>query len=144
MENRDIKFRALCNYDETSGMVYFEAAQCDNGVFCMPNPNNIQHIHEYLSPLMQYTGLKNKAGKEVFEGDILRFPAKDDWEKINYISYEVFFHDGGANSDYNIGYSINRMHYHGSACGGYIPSFKPKTINKMETIGTIYSNPTLI
>ena len=73
MMNREIKFRALCDYDDTNGMVYFEPAKCDNGVFCMPIQNNISHIDEYLSPLMQFTGLEDAEinGKEVWEGDII-------------------------------------------------------------------------
>jgi uncharacterized phage protein (TIGR01671 family) len=94
--------------------------------------------------LMQFTGLKDKNGKDIYEGDILREPAKDEWDKINYACFEVFFHDGDANSDYNIGYSMNRTHYHGSVCGGYVPSFKPKSTCIMEVIGNIYENANLL
>lgn len=94
--------------------------------------------------LMQFTGLKDKNGVDIYVGDILRQPPKDQWEEINYSCYEVFFHDGDMNSDYNIGYSIGRCHHHGSVCGGYIPSFKPKQVSKMQIIGNIYFNPELI
>jgi len=94
--------------------------------------------------LLQCTGLKDKNGELIFEGDILREPAKDDWGKINYSCFEVFFHDGDMNSDYNIGFSMGRCYHHGSVCGGYIHSFKPKTVSKMEIIGSIYSNPELL
>jgi uncharacterized phage protein (TIGR01671 family) len=92
----------------------------------------------------QFTGLLDKSGTKIFDGDILRFPAKDEWDKINYSCFEVFFHDGDANSDYNIGYSMNRMYNHGSVCGGYTPSFKPKPASKMEVIGNIHDNPELL
>ena len=91
-----------------------------------------------------FTGLHDKNGKEIYLGDILREPAKNNWEEINYSCFEVFFHDGDANSDYNIGFSINRMHNHGAICGGYIPSFKPKTTKRMIVIGNVYEHPELL
>lgn len=93
---------------------------------------------------LQFTGLQDMEGKDVYEGDILREPPKDEWEENNYSCFEVFFHNGDANSDYNIGFSMNRMHNHGSVCGGYVPSFKPKSLKKMRVIGNIYENPELV
>lgn len=92
----------------------------------------------------QFTGLTDKNGKEVYEGDVLRFPAKDKWEEKNYSCFEVFYHDSDANMSYNIGYSLARMHNHGSICGGYIPGFKPAEVSKMEVIGNIHENPELL
>lgn len=94
--------------------------------------------------LGQFTDIKDKNGKEIYKGDILRFPENNDWEKVNYSCFEVFFHDGDANWDYNIGFSISRMHNHGSIAGGFIPSFKPKTVSKMIVIGNIHENPELL
>lgn len=94
--------------------------------------------------LMQFTGLKDANDKEIYEGDILREPAKNDWEETNYSCFEVFFHDGDANSDYNIGFTMNRMHNHGSVCGGYIPAFKPKSVKKMCVVGNVFENPELL
>src|SRR5688572_25622687 len=59
--------------------------------------------------LMQFTGLKDKNGKEIFEGDLLRYPGDPE----HFTAYEVFFHDGDANSSYDIGYCLARTHNQG-------------------------------
>lgn len=94
--------------------------------------------------VMQYTGLEDSHGKEIYEGDILREIPKNDWEKLNYSCFEVFFHDGDCNTDYNIGFSMNRMYNHGSICGGIILPFKPRVVSCMIIIGNIYENPNLL
>jgi len=131
MENRIIKFRA---WDKSLEKMHFPELW-DNSM-----PSNWNYWYQ----LMQFTGLHDKNGKEIYEGDILREPVKDAWSANNYICFEVFFHGGDANMDYNIGFSMNRMHNHGAICGGYIPSFKPNTVKKMEVIGNIFDNPELI
>lgn len=90
--------------------------------------------------VMQFTGLKDKNGKEIYEGDLLRYPGHPE----NFTAYEVFFHDGDANFSYDIGYCIARTHFQGNIAGGLIPSFKPKTTAQMEVIGNIYQNPELL
>lgn len=94
--------------------------------------------------LMQCTGLKDLKGTLIYEGDLLRELSTSKWSEENYSCFEVFFHDGDANTDYNIGFSMNRMHNHGAVCGGWIPSFKPKQVSKMIIIGNIYQNPELL
>jgi len=90
----------------------------------------------------QYTDLKDKNGKEIYEGDILREPAKNEWEAVNYAAYEVFFHDGD-DAYVNIGFQMNRMHFYGSVCGGsLLMSFLPKWTKRLEIIGNVHDvNP---
>jgi uncharacterized phage protein (TIGR01671 family) len=138
--DREIKFRAWDGRKINCQPIVSDGT--DGGETSRVMLNEAIDCFDYI--LMQYTGLKDKNGKEIYEGDILRIPAENEWEETNYSCFEVFFHGGDANSDYNIGYSMNRVHNHGSVFGGYIPSFKPKTILKMIIIGNIHSNPELL
>lgn len=146
--NREIKFRAIRtdnrefvkgNYAKTIiGNYDSETHQI------LPFGENVMSVFVDVSTLGQFTGLRDKNGKDIYEGDILAFPPHNDWEKENYSCFEVFFHDGDANSDYNIGYSMNRMHCHGAIEGGTTLGFKPKNTSKMIVIGNIHKNPELL
>lgn len=89
----------------------------------------------------QYTGLTDKNGKKIFEGDILREPAKNGWEKKNFVGFEVFWHDNDS-CDRHIGWQMNRLHFYGSLGGAdiYPISFRPEWTRRMEVIGNIYDN----
>ena len=71
---------------------------------------------------MQYTGLKDKNGKEIYEGDIIKF----DYDKLGSFIEPIKFTDGG--------FWIKRPHG-----DNYMPSKQYR-----EIIGNIYENPNLL
>lgn len=87
--------------------------------------------------VMQYTGLKDKNGKEIYEGDILEFRANPFNRKRDL--FQVVFKDGGFRDEWN------------NYIGQYLP---PDIRNKQggrvrlneacEVVGNIYENPELL
>lgn len=129
---REFEFRA---WDTVNQVMEYNVHHLDS-------LNEILHKEKYK--VMQWTGLYDRNNKKIYEGDLLRYPAKDEWEKESYSCFEVFFHSGDAHADYNIGYTMCRMHNHGSVCGGHIPAFKPRITCLMEVIGNVFENPELL
>lgn len=103
------------------------------------NPDFINHRYKE-----QFTGLYDCDNKKIFEGDILRELPKNDFEKLNYVAYEVFYHDNDC-ADKHVGFQINRMHFQGSICGSsMIINFLPKYTKNMLIIGNLHQNHELL
>ena len=132
------KFRIWDKIDKRfmSGSIFID---CRKG--CMTG-----NMPEDKYVIQQCTGLKDKNGKLIYEGDLLRYPAKNKYEQENYACLEVFFHDNDC-CDNHIGFQLGRVHFHGCLCGGSFGNgykFIPKNANKMEIIGNVFENKELL
>lgn len=145
--NREIKFRGM----DANGVMRY-------GLLSQDKPKSTAYYKEYSQricwgdsnipvkneTLGQFTGLLDKNGKEIYEGDLLRFPADNDGEKENFVAYEVFFHDNDC-ADNHIGFQINRVHYQGNICGTRtFPKFLPKYMEELEIVGNVFENLELL
>lgn len=79
--------------------------------------------------LMQYTGLKDKNGKEIYEGDVVKVMCDDDEESA--VTQEVKWSKWG-------GYFCDE-----EMAGDYLPALGNPELT-IEVIGNIYENPELI
>jgi len=121
---REIKFRGKKYSGEwIIGSLLIQDGRCH--IFPETAPDSYDNYQVTEATVGQYTGLKDKNGVEIFEGDLLRRLPESQWDIENFTAFEVFFHDGDAHMDHNIGWSMCRTHHKGAVCGGLIPGFKP-------------------
>ena len=139
---REIKYRGIptdnnTSYDKEDGFVEGSLIIDNNKYYIVLEViDNIKRddyaicmIEVIPETVRQYTGLKDKNGKEIYEGDIVSFNLKSDSEGqpyiIGYIEYQTTFS----------GYRI--MSFEGSFALDY-------NIKDIEVIGNIYDNPELL
>lgn len=123
--SREIKFRA---YDKEAKEYYYNAEytydfQCSGrGCYADSFGDLLEHPERYV--VEQYTGLKDKNGKDIYEGDVLRFKMHTG----KYENYEIVFRDAmfeAINAD-----DTNFISY--------------STWDFGEVIGNIHENPELL
>ncbi len=85
--------------------------------------------------LMQYTGLKDKNGKEIYEGDIFNCLYYSDGRGCKHHRFEVFYKNDGARFI---------LKSHGKPCLQNGVTQNVWDMTRREIIGNIYENPDLI
>ena len=129
---RDIKFRAWDT--ENKEMLKVQELDFEDTFYGGRLSIRVDMYNDYFDMedmiLMQYTGLKDKNGKEIYEGDIVKFRFKEDREEfpdlIGYIEYQSTFA------------AFRIMSNQGSF------KIDITEIKFIEKIGNIYDNPELL
>ena len=119
---RDIKFRAL----DKEKKVFVKGMLCfgyDDFEWVLLNDNYEQILWNYNGELQQYTGLKDKNGVEIYEGDI----GKNERGTLFKVVYSE------KNASYEL-VTINENRFH----------YKVHWIDNLEVIGNIYENKELL
>lgn len=141
--NREIKFRAW--NEKHKEMVYWDGFFEIDDDYCCAGDHPIYNLSEV--PVMQYTGLKDKNGKEIYEGDIILVP--DEWtepilddgsgprEPCNHLA-PVIFRDGSYGVDIKNRADIYKK---GFVSFEYMDREIGDVASDMKVIGNIYENP---
>jgi uncharacterized phage protein (TIGR01671 family) len=143
---REIKFRAWVKLERQ--MLY--RGIFDRNWYATPkNDEGGCHCVRGIHPddrneliLMQYTGLKDRSGKEIYEGDIIRYNYHHDDNDTDFIGeviYDIRKFDKGELDSFHVGFILKGIDIDKSYWYTDMPNLKDT-----EVIGNIYENPELL
>ncbi len=118
---KEIKFRALDRRDnrvKKINAIHYDDFENIIGVNFGDKPTKFVKI-KFVGELMQFTGLKDKNGKEIFEGDIVTKSLKD---------------CGRIIGNFLVKWNLQNVSFDITGTGGH----------QYEVIGNIYKNPELL
>ena len=147
---REIKFRA---WDKKISKMFSWEVMNRNRIFALdsnlPNKDFLVVPNGENIELMQYTGLKDKNGKEIYEGDIVRI-LYTDWgsQHLGTPEQQAMTLEEYKKSISRIGYVIYAgdryyLRFNGKY-GEYDDGMYEGTHGEKEIIGNIYENPELL
>lgn len=128
---REIKFRA---WDKENKAMRYGAEQAYNGHWQM---NDIQYFGQLIDnpkyELMQFTGLRDRNGKEIYEGDIVRVHPRLVENQDSYTA-KIVWRDSG--------FDLERVDF--NWIGIRFANKLNENAEVYEIIGNIYKNPELL
>ena len=139
---REIKFRA---FDKKENEMFYSSMYQDKTSMAYGLSNFLRECGDIEDTLMQYTGLKDKNGVEIYEGDVVKWghlPNRSEcWHRVATV--EMF-----PSLQFNILHYIDSKTLEKKKGDNHIFGFSnfiyKDTHNSLEIIGNIYENPELL
>lgn len=131
---REIKFRAYSSHNRKMypvSNIEWDADGC-MWVTADDGKNGIELIDDEAH-LMQFTGLKDKNGREIYEGDVVKYTAWHDGKPAGAIQGGVVYDGDLGMASFNI-----RLDHDGEIDRAVLPAIG------VEVIGNVHENPELL
>lgn len=137
---KEIKFRAWDSEEKVMWQTLTLAELIEGGwefstdpyEFTLPQKDYLWSQHD-KTIWMQYTGLKDENGKEIYEGDVLGCVSNDDWRRSYY------------NAKIQVIYNDSKARFEGDRSAKFSHKDIPDILRKeFAVIGNIYENPELL
>jgi hypothetical protein len=112
--SREIKFRAW--NESVKKMTHFSGPlltgdwEDKKGIFFQAEPNEL-YLSSYSDP-MQYTGLKDRNGVEIYENDRLKHPEFDEPFVVEWNNEDARFDSPGCVSEWSSCEVVGNIHEH--------------------------------